>query len=344
MSHKVSYSNFFTPPRFLQMPAVSVQILENSIRYLTTKKTAYGLIPDQFGVAPLISGDIVKTLIDIRKKTGAKFVKFSLPEENTYIFKTKLPCLKSEEIRSILDFKLEENIPLTSKEAVFDYDLVKSSNNHSSEMDLIVSAAPIKNIEDFQTIFQSAGLIPIFFSPESSNIAKSIVKEGNEQAIVIVNIKENKIILSLVVSGSIYQTSSLTFGGANFTNLLAKYYKISIAEADKLKFDKLYSDNPESFEIFSQIINTVSAIQDEIGKFISYCNEKGDLAGKVDHVVICGRDAMIVGLASHLSAGLDLPVEVTNIWVNNFTFDDYVPEISRLESLDYAALNGLNLF
>lgn len=354
MSHKAFYSKFFTPPRFLQLASVAIEILENGIYFLTVKRTSYGLIVDRAGFVPLLPGDIVrgeivkkeaviKALVNIRKKTGVNFVKFSIPEEQTYIFKTHLPDLKPSEIHDILDFKLEENIPLSSKEAVFDYDLVKIPGDRNG-LDLVVAAAPLKIVEDLQAMFQSAGLTPVFFSPESNNVAKAVVKAGNEQVLSVVNIRDKKIIMSLVVSGTVYQTSSISFGGSNFTDLIAKSYKVTFAEAEQIKNTKLYCDGADNIETFSLIVNSLSAVKDEVSKFIAYCNEREDLPGKVDRVILCGRDAMIIGLTRYLSSGLGLPVEVANVWSNNFKLDEYVPDLNRLDSLDYAVVNGLHLF
>lgn len=353
MPHKISYSKFFVPPKFLEMPAVSVEISSAGIRFLCNRPTAEGLLPEKYGFIPLAPGDffkgeilrseaVVKALGEVRKRTGLSFVRFSLPEEKTYMFKTRLPLLSDKEIRDILDFKIEENVPLTAKEAVFDYDIIP--NRQLGGLEVLVSVAPLKTVEDFQAVFETVGLTPILFSPESHNVAKSVIRHGNEQVIVVGNITENNIILSLVVSGLVYQTSSINFGSSTLTELISKYYSVSFGEAVKLKNDKLYLDSDESMEIFSYLINTISAIKDELGKFILYCNARADVLGKVDRVFLVGKDSLIVGLSKYLSANLHLPVEVANIWVNNFSLDTYLPDLSRADSLDYANVNGLNLF
>lgn len=351
---KVVYSKLFVPPKFLERPSVAVEVLSSGVYFLSTKRTEHGLVPDQSGFLPFKKGDIVrgeiirkevvtKALEDIRKKTRLSFVRFSIPEEKTYIFKTHLPKLADEEIRSILDFKLEENVPLTSKEAVFDYSIIPAKK-HGQGLDLIVSVAPLKFVEEWQAVFASAGLTPVLFSPESNNVAKSVVKENNEQTLVIVNIREENIILSLVVCGLVYQTSSVNFGSSTFTDLLARYYKVSFEEALKLKKEKLYTDNADNMEIFSYTINTLSAIKDEIYKFVSYCNEREDVVGQVDRLILCGQEALVVGLEKYIATNLNITTSIANVWTNSFDLDHYTPELSRLESLDYAVVNGLNLF
>ena len=354
MSRKVLYSKLFTPPKFLEMPFVSLEILPAGISFLLLKNTETGLLPDIYGFIPfpegtVIQGEIIrkefviKALIDIKKKTKVSFARYSIPEEKTYIFKTRLPNLMSKEIRGILDFKIEENVPLSAKEAVFDYDIIPKLKRNNL-IDIVVSVTPLKEVEEMQAILELVDLTPIFFSPESSNVAKAVVKEENEQVIVIVNIRESNIILSLVIHGIVCQTSSLNFGSSTFTDLLAKYFKVSYEEALKIKKEKLYYVHAQNMEIFSYLINTVSAIKDEIYKFVSYCNEREDVEGQVDRIILCGRDAMIVGFDKYLSLNLNLKVDVANIWVNNFSLDDYIPEINQSDSMDLAVLNGLSLF
>ncbi|MFA7252857.1 MAG: pilus assembly protein PilM [Candidatus Paceibacterota bacterium] len=354
MSHQVSYSKLFAPPKFLAMPSVAVEILPNALRFFSTKNTEQGLLPDKYGQIDLeeraiVRGEIkkpevvLKALKEIRRTTGLNFARFSIPEEKTYIFKTQLPNLEPKEIRDVLDFKLEENVPLSSKEAVFDFDIV-SNHKISSDIEVVTSVAPLKFIEEWQNIFVAADLLPVLFVSESSNVARSVIHVGNQQTVVTVNIKEATTIFSLVVSGTVYQTSSINFGSSTFTDLFCKYYKISPAEALKLQKEKLYSSHDDNMEVFSYLINTISAIKDELSKFILYCNEREDVATEIDRVVLSGQEAMIIGLAEYLSLNLDLRVDIADIWTNNFKIAEYVPEIGRVESMNYSIVNGLSLY
>jgi Tfp pilus assembly PilM family ATPase len=85
-------------------------------------------------------------------------------------------------------------------------------------------------------------------------------------------------------------------------------------------------------------------VKDEIYKFISYCNEREDVDGQVDKIILCGRDALIVGFDKYLSVNLSVPVSVGDVWANNFDTNDYVPEINKTDSMDLAVINGLSLF
>lgn len=354
MSQKAYCPKLFLPPKFLSRESVSVEILPEGVHYLLSKKTPVGLTPASYGFIPLPVGSVslnkiekrdlvIKALVDIRKKTGVNFVRFSIPEGSIYFFKAHTPNLKPKEIHDILDFKIEENVPLSAKEAVFDYDIIPNLRN-TPGLDLMVFVAPSKVIEEYNTIFELAELMPIFFSPESNNVAKAVVKQSNEQIIVLVNIRGSKVVLSLVIFGIVTQTSSINFGGSTFVDSLVKHYNISFEEAVKMRNEKLYRENPLNEEIFLHLINSISVIKDEIYKFILYCNQRKDIDGQVDKVILCGRDAMIVGFEKYLSSNLNIKVEIANVWVNNFDLNAYVPEINKLDSMDLAVLNGLNLF
>ncbi|MEI6528095.1 MAG: pilus assembly protein PilM [bacterium] len=354
MSPKNKYSKFFVPPDFLEMPSVAIEMSEKGVRYLSVKKTDKGLLPAKTGFIPVSKGvirfgevvkknEIVKILDKIKKTTGTTFARVSLPEEKTYIFKVRIPKVEEKEIRQVLEFKIEENVPLSAAEAIFDYEII-SHQKKSSHMDLIVSAVSSKTIDEISAVLADAGLQPVCFGLDSKNTARSVVKENNEQTLVVADIKDNQIVLSLVLDGLVWQTSTVNFGASTFTDALKKYYDISLEEAEKLKQDRLYTDSKESMEIFSYLINTVSAIKDEIFKFITYCNEREDVKDKVDKVILCGKDSAIVGMQKYLELNLNLDVDIANIWINNFSLADYVPTIGAVESLDYANVNGLNLY
>jgi len=354
MSIKSIYSKLFVSPKFLAMPAVSLQILPDGISFLATRNSEEGILPEQYGFIHLPDGTVshgdiikrepvIKALNEIRKLTGVSFAKLSIPEDKTYMFKTQLPNLEANEIHNVIEFKIEENVPLSIKEAVFDYDIIPKSRKDNKEVDVVVSVTQLKTVQEYQTVLELAGLTPVLFSPESNNIAKSVIKDTNRQVVVIVNIQERNIVQSLVVNGVVCQTSTLNFGSSTFTDLIAKYYKVDLEEAKKIKKEKLYSENSDNMEIFSYFINTISAIKDEIYKYVSYCNEREDVESRVDRIILCGRAAMIVGFEKYLSMNLNMEIEVANIWVNNFDLNSYVPEISKAVSLDIAVVNGLNL-
>ena len=206
-----------------------------------------------------------------------------------------------------------------------------------------MSATSAKHVEDIGNLLHSAGLIPTLFCPESNNLAKALINPRNQQVLIITNIKEANIIMSLVVSGVVYQTSTINFGSNTINELLAKYYKVSLLEAGKIKKEKLYNGSDDNLEVFSYLINSLSALKDEMYKFVEYCNNREDINGQVEKVILSGSDALIYNLSNYLSSNLKIPVEVADIWVNNLKDKKYIPSLNRIDSLNFSIVNGLSL-
>jgi Tfp pilus assembly PilM family ATPase len=64
---------------------------------------------------------------------------------------------------------------------------------------------------------------------------------------------------------------------------------------------------------------------------------------KIVKIILCGRESGLQGLPDYLEATLGLSVELANVWCNVFSFDSYIPQIPRKESLAYASVIGLSL-
>jgi Tfp pilus assembly PilM family ATPase len=101
-------------------------------------------------------------------------------------------------------------------------------------------------------------------------------------------------------------------------------------------------------EVFMSLINTASALKDEIDKVVlywqSYITKRGHASDRsVSRLVISGRDAEINGLREYLVATIKLPVITADVWTNIYDIERHIPEIPYIDSLDYAVAIGLGL-
>ena len=78
-----------------------------------------------------------------------------------------------------------------------------------------------------------------------------------------------------------------------------------------------------------------------------YAETQADRKGRprqpIESILLCGEASGTVGLVEHLGAKHMVKIEMANVWKNIFSFDDHIPEISKEESLAYAAAIGLAL-
>lgn len=358
MSFNKLFRSLSTLPRYLDMPATGLDISGQAIRFIEFSKNKNQLIPIIFGEKKLpqgliVSGEIIKKnelvsiLSSLKEKYSMKFVKVSLPEEKAYFFKTEIPKVYGKEIRQSIEFKLEENIPLRADESLFEYIIINKSNEKKDHWDVGVSAVPNLVAESYSEALNDSGLIPIAFEVESKAMARSVIKDDEGLSVMVINIKEDATVIAMVRGGTTRFTSVIAIGGNLITEALCKNFSISFQGAEKMKEEKLFVESKESVAIFFSLIGIISELKDEISKFYTYWLEKndpnGEYGGKISKIILCGKDSTIAGLKDYLSQSLKTRVEIGNVWINAFSTEDYLPEISFSESLNFATAIGLAL-
>lgn len=353
------FSRFFPTPKFLEMPAVGFAINDDAVSVVELLPRTRGFALGRFGRRLLPTGSIsggyvhnqdvvVEEIVKLRDDLRIEFVNASLSDEKAYLFKTKLPRLATKEIRGALEFKIEENVPISPSEVVFDYDIfAKSDHKVSDHLDISMTVLPKKVAETYVDLLTKAGLVPLAFETEAQAIARTLVAQGDTGSYLIVNFGEQKTGLFIVSDEVVHFTSVVPVGGEHITEAIAKYLSISIEEARKVKRERRILKTRRNTDLFLSLVNTISVLKDEVNKISVYWNthaEPGEsLPQKITKIVLCGRDANLPGFVEYLGIALEQNVSIGNVWQNVFSLNDYIPQILFDESLDYAAAIGLAL-
>lgn len=345
------------PPRYLSMKAAGIDISNRSVRYIEFAEKKGGLSVRNFGEVPLPAntfkdGEIldknalVKVLSDIKKKISSNFVKLSIPEEKTYIFDTEIPLVKGSNVNESILFKLEENVPLKVDEVFFEYDMVKKEEEDGVRNAIVsVSVIPKKVIEDFTEASVRAGLANIGFEIESRMVARSVVPKGDKRNLLVIHIKEDSTLFSLVTSGIVRFTSTVAIGESAMKENIAKIDPtFSSGKIPDTFFYPHAADNGSS----SSLLNVFSAIRDEIEKFNDYLSSTSERKGSslpnsVDEIIISGKSAALAGLIRHVSRDMEAQVLLANVWTNVSDINSELPRITFVDSLDFSIAIGLAL-
>ncbi len=353
------FHQFFPPPRFLEMPAVGLNISDNAITALELVRRSDAYAVGRFGrrvlPAGAISGGYVSdkdaVLVELRRlkaDLSLDFVNASLSEEKAYLFRIPIPNVPRKEIRDVLLFKLEENVPIPASGAIFDYTVIREAGHTPADhLDVGVTVLPRKVVDTYSDLLGSADLVPLSFEIEAQAIARSVVAAGDGGTYLIINFGETKTGLFIVSDEVVHFTSTIALGGANITEALAKYLGVTPAEAERVKRQPAVLKDRKNMDVFFSLMNTISALKDEVNKLSNYWNThrdpSGDVGKKIRKLILCGHDAALGGFDDYLSLSFGIPVEVGNVWRNTCSFDTYIPPILFEESLDYAAAVGLAL-
>lgn len=347
----------FPPPEFLKMPALGVDVSDTVIRYIDLGNKNGQKYVKSFGEESVPSGavtagsinkpaEIEKVLSTIKSKTGASFVKVSLPEEKAYLFEMQVPKLPDDELYEAVGFRLEENAPISAKEAIYDFTILDYGNSKSDHLDVIVSVIPSKVSETYAQVFNNAGLTPLSFEIGSQAICRAVVNADSPDSFLVMNLGETKTGFSIVSHGIVFFTSTLPIGSSALDEVEAKEYGVSVRDLAGIKAE-IIKNGKQDMKIFLEIMKTTDSFKEEIKKLSAYWRAQSvkvlHKPSSLNKIILCGRDTAIPSVDEYIETSTGIKTEVANVWQNVFSFENYIPPISRVDSLDYAGAIGLAL-
>ncbi len=353
------FHQFFPPPKFLEMPAVGLDISESAVCALELIRRRGAFAVGRAGRRPLPPGVIVGgqvtdadavvgALRALKEELRLDFVNASLSEEKAYLFETRIPRLSRKEIRGALQFKLEENVPIPAADAVFDYTVIERAGHEAAEhLEVSVTVLPRATVETYTNILARAALVPLSFEIEAQAIARAVIAQGDWEAHLVVNLGETKAGLFIVSNEVVHFTSTITLGGDAVAWKMEKRLSRDRAEAARLKEAQTAAAGQRGAPVFPSFSGALSALETEVNKLSLYWQTHpvsgGETKKPFASVIFTGRGSALPGFDDSLSLALGIPVAVGNVWRNAFSLDEYIPPIRFADSLDYAAAVGLAL-
>ncbi len=348
-------------PDYLRLPLLGVDVSGKSIKYIELENSPWGTRLKNFGSkkiekSAIEKGEIrdketlIKSLKIILEETGNKYIAASLPEEKAFIKVVKLPLMDLSKVRSSIELQLEELIPFSPEDVVYDFEVVNSTPpsgaSNGEFLEVVLSAFPKKITESYLEIFEKAGFFPVVFELENHSIFRSVVNEKQKDAVVVVDFGKTRTSFLAGEDGVVKFGSTVNVAGGHIDNAISKNLNISVFEAEKIKYQTVLQKT-EGDAVLNAIFPVISVIKDEIKQVMdyweSYSNEQGFKNKKIKKIILCGGDSNMRGLVEYLSYGLNTPIEIANVWTNIFSFDKYIPEIKHRESLSFPTAIGLAL-
>lgn len=354
-------SKILPPPIFLTMPCIGVDISDTSLKYVSykpTTRTDSSRELDKWGSLTIPNGVVQRgQVLDIKKlvavlkefkaETKAEFVRVSLPEERAYLFETSVKKgVPVKEIRGLLEFKLEENVPIPSKDVYFDYSLIPGSSDKKS-VDVAVAAYARETIQQYYDACVEAGLHPVSFEVEAQAVARAVVADDTKGATMLVDFGKTRTGIGIVYKKTLLYTSTIDIGGEALSQSLRKVLGDDIAESEltNLKNNIGLVRGVDSPEIHDTLINTISVIKDELATRMQYWHIRNGNSEerRITSILMSGGSSNLKGLSAYISESLGVPSIQANVWENSFSLDTVVPPIGIRKSFGYATAIGLAL-
>ena len=304
------------------MPHAGLDISDDALRCIAYHRTAHGLVISKYATQELPRGlvnggdikddaEFVALLKSFAQAHSLSHVKVSLPEEKAYLFQTDVPSTNFHSIAQNIEFKLDQNVPLSAADALFQFDLMPEAVSGAT-LRASVSVVPRTFVEHYTSILGGAGLTPVAFEVAPKSIVAACVPEYEPGTRLIVHIMKKKTGLYIVSEGVVCFTSTISWGSDDLSTTMAPVEQ-----------------------------NTLTT---EINRVYSYWLTRPDVKSGISEIVVVGSSAEACELMLRDHGGEALSrTTLPDVWRNAFDINSYVPPITRSESLAYAIAAGLAL-
>lgn len=360
MSVLGTLNKIIPPPTYMRLPSVGVDISDTSLKYIQfrpDKRSGQQLELSYWGDIDIPDGTLERgTVHDVKKLSESiramrdlvdvQTVRVSLPEERAYLFETEIKKgTPFKEIRGLLEFRLEENVPLSPRDAFFDYNILEG-DPHSNSVRVSVTAYAKETIMNYYEACVSAGVTPISFEVEAQAIARATIPEGDSGTHMIVDFGKTRTGVGIVHKGVLMYTSTVDIGGAELSTALRRQLgEAEESELTKIKNTQGLVRGVDGTDVYDALLPTMSAIIDEVRTRAQYWNTRDVLREdrQLQTVILCGGSINMKGLPEYFTEMLGIPATRAHVWQNAFPVENSVPEIGRRYSYGYATAVGLAL-
>ena len=309
--------NGFPTPKFLDIPFAGLSISDTAVRCIKFGKKRSGLYLEKFyekniPVGIVTSGQVndaekvTEILKELKKELGVNHLKVSLPEEKAYLFTTKIPVVSEQSVKSAIESKIEDNVPVSPLELTFDYKVMaKTAEDH---LNVVVSALPTTLIDAYVDMVESGGFSLLSLEIESQAMTRALLSPDTVGIALIVHFDKEKFGLYVESDAVVHFTSTISLG--------------------------------------SEASNSLAFLSQEIKKLYTYWHTLKENAGKSERqirkIIICGEQ-FDEDVVAYLSAHNQSAVVLGNVWTNVLDINQTLPQISFTDSLRYASAVGLAL-
>ncbi len=313
-----SLAKLFPAPRFLVMDHAGLEISDDTIRCVQFVRTMRGMRIKKYASMDIPAGiieggdirneaEFKRLLTSFDEKNNLSYVKVSIPEEKAYMFQTDVPSADPDIATQNIEFKLEENVPLSATDAVFYFDLIPATVTGGALRASVV-VVPRSYIEQYIRILRETGIFPVAFEVVPTAVSRSIASMQDNVTELIVHSMKNKTGIYIYSGGVVMFTSTIDQGSTG---------------------------DPDAY---------ASLLVKEISRVNSYWLSRTGIHPNIEKIVLTGSD--VSGYRSILSTSIIsiIPrVEVANVWMHSIDLATYTPPISQEDSLNYAVAGGLAL-
>jgi len=317
-----TFYNHFPTPEYLTLSTSGIAITDEAVHFIELRHSIVGkglglshyekiILPKGVVESGFINGaeKLTEVLSDLSRRYNLKYTRATLPEERAYLFSATIDKVPTEGLRDAVAFILEENVPVTLVNSVFDFDVV-STSEEAGKLKVTVAVISRKVVDFYLEVFQAADITPVSFDIESQAIARAIVHKGDKSTQLILNLGQNKTGFYVVEDEVVQFTTTLPYGAGDG------------------------GAHPHLSDLKMEI--------NKIFTFWSAHNKSAEGgAGKIEKVLLSGPASQDHGFVEELMADTPSPYEWVTPWKNISARETELPPELVKDAQEYISAVGL---
>lgn len=305
-----------------------VEVLSSSKGFQVTRYTEHPL-----NIAPGADQDleIIEYLRDFVTQFDASQTRFvlGLRQDRVAIRNKFFPFNDRIKISKSLPFELEEDIPFSAENAIFDAKIIRTIGTGA---EVLACAAPKHHVKAALERAKDASIDPFVLSSEGIAFANTIERwdeppaallapalslDGDEQKPVrhlhlVLNIGHTRTLVCAFEGGSLVAVRSILWGGKNISEAIAQKYEIPFLDAVKELETKGFILTNKQGATFDQITfsDTIAKSVRELARDIqlSMLELKSEFNGQITDIALVGGASQIKNMGAFLTQVLEAPV------------------------------------
>ena len=147
----------------------------------------------------------------------------NLPMQNAVIRNMTFPFNDKEKIAEVIAFEAEDTIPFKLEDTVMDFQMLKSKVPEAGEV--LLAAAKKESIQKQISYFKNSGISPASMGLESQSLFECYryFNKIQDEAVIQLDIGNEKTILNFIHNGSLLFTRSIAIGQTQSTTKSARH-------------------------------------------------------------------------------------------------------------------------
>jgi len=261
----------------------------------------------------------------------------SLPE----ILRKDLASTKK--VTAAVEWEAKKVLPLPLEEMILDWKVLgsesvlgsgKSGDEKIKNLQVLLTGAAKEVVQKYIEIFKKAGLSLISLETESFALARSMVGK-DKSTVLLVDIGAVNTDISVIENAMPLLNRSVSVGGLEITNGIAKILNISAEQAEQFKRDlENNTQNLGQGDVLPDVVKRpMQAILNEVQYTMNFYLEQPDNKNKkFERIILSGGTANLFNLPKYFTDALNIRTFIGNPWARVIYPEELQPVLESVGS------------